>query len=344
MFKKCIQWILILGILFLSLTAYIIYRQIYHKQGSAVSKITVQVAPGESVSDLAQHLEEQDIISSSRLFKLYLKYTGLDKNIQSGSFELVPPFTIASVAQKFGSPESIERTITIIPGWDLYDMAEYFEKEGIASSSEFFALTGDPAQFGPWAYSTFAEYSLLKSKPQNVSLEGYLAPDTYRIYQNEKLESILKRLLSHREEQFTTEMLQEINRQGKTVHEILTLASVVEKEVKGDQERKKVADIFWRRISEDWGLQADSTVHYLSRREGDVFTRAHEREIDSLYNTYKYRGLPPGAISSPSLSSIMAVIYPEKNNYYYFLTSFDGEAKYARTLDEHNANVQKYLR
>ncbi len=344
MFKKYIQWILILGILFLSLTAYSMYRQIYHKQGSAVSKITIEVAPGESVTDLAHHLEEQNIISSSWIFKLYLKYTGVDKNIQSGSFELTPPFTIANVAQKFGSPQIQERTITIIPGWDLNDIAAYFEKENITTEKEFFALVGTPAQFGPWASSTFQEFSLLKTKPQNVSLEGYLAPNTYRIFKEEKIESIIKRLIAQQEKNFTVEMLEEINRQGKSVHEILTMASVIEREVKGDMDRKKVSDLFWRRIEAGWGLQADSTVHYLVEREGDVFTRAHEREIDSLYNTYKYRGLPPGPIANPSVSSILAAIYPEKNDAWYFLTTFEGEVKYGRTLDEHNANVQKFLR
>lgn len=344
MLRKKITVLFFLLLMFFILAGIFFYRQVFVVTGEKNEKVFFEVAPGESVSTLSTRLKDAQIIRNVDFFKLYLKYSGLDKNIQSGSFELVPPFTIVSVAQKFGSPESLEQTITLIPGWDLNDLADYFEKEGIVSSSEFFVLTGTPAEFGPWASSTFAEYSLLKSKPQNVSLEGYLAPETYRIYQNESLESVLKRLLAQREKQFTVEMLEEINRQGKTIHEILTMASVIEREVKGDTERKKVSDLFWRRVDAGWGLQADSTVHYLTERKGDVFTKQKEREIDSLYNTYKYQGLPPGPISSPSLSSILAAIYPQKNDAWYFLTTFEGEVKYGRTLDEHNANVQKYLR
>ncbi len=344
MLRKKLSVLFFLLLMFCVLAGIVLYRQIFVVTGEKNEKVFFEVPAGESVSTLSTRLKDAEIIQSVDLFKLYLKYSGLDKNIQSGSFELVPPFTIASVAKKFGSPQIQEKTITLIPGWDLNDFADYFKKESMASTSQFFALTGTPAQFGPWASSTFAEYSLLAGKPQNVSLEGYLAPDTYRIFQDESIESILKRLLAEREEQFTPAMLEEINRQGKTVHEILTMASVIEREVKGDLDRKKVSDLFWRRVDAGWGLQADSTVHYLVEREGDVFTRAHEREIDSLYNTYKYKGLPPGPISSPSLSSIQAAMYPEKNDAWYFLTTFEGEVKYGRTLDEHNANVQKYLR
>jgi len=321
------------------------YREIFVATAQNVERITFEVKQGESVSVLAARLKKENIIRSPFMFKLYTRFKNIDTNIQSGVYVVQAPITLTKVAgELLYSGGAQERTITIIPGWDLRDMAEYFEKEGIASSTELYALTGNPGVFGAWASSTFQEFSLLKTKPQNVSLEGYFAPETYRIYKDESLENILKRLIAQREKEFTNEMLAEINRQGKTVHEILTLASIVEKEVKSDADRKKVADLFWRRINLGMGLQADSTVHYLSGREGDVFTKDHEREIDSLYNTYKYRDLPPGPISNPSLSSIMATIYPEKNDAFYFLTTSNGEVKYGRTLDEHNQNVYKFLR
>lgn len=321
------------------------YREIFVATAQNSQRITFEVKPGESVSSLAERLKQENIIRSPFMFKLYTRLKNIDTNIQSGFYVVNGPITITKVAgELLYSAGTAERTITLIPGWDLRDIAKYFEKEGIASSTELYRLAGNPGQFGPWASSTFQEYSVLKTKPQNVSLEGYFAPETYRIYKDESVESILKRLLSQREKEFTSEMLAEINTQGKTVHEILTLASIVEKEVKNDEDRKKVADLFWRRIKLGMGLQADSTVHYLSGREGDVFTKAEERQIDSLYNTYKYRDLPPGPIAAPSLSAIMAVIYPVKNDAFYFLTTSTGEVKYARTLDEHNANVYKFLR
>jgi UPF0755 protein len=128
------------------------------------------------------------------------------------------------------------------------------------------------------------------------------------------------------------------------VNQFLTLASIVEKETRHDIDRPIVADILARRLQRGWALQVDSSVHYAVDRSGDIFTTAKERESDSYWNTYKYPGLPPGPISSPSLESIRAVLYPQANDYWYFLSDTNGSMHYAKTLEEHNRNVYKYLR
>lgn len=344
MIKKSIQFIFLFILLGIALSTFYIYRQLMVVVGERTDKIAFEVKTGESASTLATHLKENQIIKSSFFFKLYLKQKGLDKKIQSGIFQMEPPFTIPRVASALSAPENNERSITLIPGWDLRDIAKYFvEEKIIINEKELFDLTGNVGKYENVTSSLTEKFSILVNKP-DVSIEGYLAPETYRIYKNEKIEDVLSRLVNQRQKEFTVQMLEDIQKQGKTVHEILTLASIVEKEVKTPEDRKKVADLFWRRVEIGMGLQADSTVHYLSGREGDVFTKAKERQIDSLYNTYKYRGLPPGPISNPSVSSIMATIYPEKNDAWYFLTTTEGEVKYGKTLDEHNANVQKYLR
>ncbi len=339
-FKICstLFLVIILGIVFFA------YHQVYKKEIFVGESISFEVMKGESVNAVSQRLEQEKIISNANFFKLYIRYKGLDTKIQSGLFHLSRPFTLAHIANNLADAQSIERSITIVPGWDLRDIAEYFETQGIASSTEFFAIVGMPAKFQAPTSLFEKDFSVLTSKPKNVSLEGYFAPETYRIFQNENLESVLRRLIDQTEKEFSVEMLQKIQSEKKSVHEILTLASIVEKEVKTLEDKKKVADIFWRRMSAGWGLQADSTVHYLSGREGDVFTKAQERQIDSLWNTYKYRGLPPGPIGAPSKESIEAVLFSTPNDAWYFLTTADGEVKYGRTLAEQNANVQKYLR
>lgn len=347
MIKKSIQFIFLFLILATALSTFYIYRQLVVVQGERTDKIAFEVKDGESASILATHLKENQIIKSPFFFKLYLKHKGLDKKIQSGIFQMEPPFTIPRVASALASPENNERSITIIPGWDLRDIAEYFIEEKIITSTEqFYSLVGKPANNLQFDYLNpyEEEFYFFDDKPRSVSLEGYLAPETYRIYKNEDLPSIVHRLIAQTDKEFTPQMQEDIQKRQLSVPEILTMASIVEKEVKTPEDRKKVADLFWRRVEAGMGLQADSTVHYLSGREGDVFTKAQERQIDSLYNTYKYRGLPPGPIANPSVSSIMAAIYPEKNDAWYFLTTLEGEVKYGRTLDEHNANVAKYLR
>lgn len=344
--KKSIIFIFFATLIFFAFGIFYFYRQIFIAVGERTEKLSFEIKDGESAVALATRLKEQKIIKSEFFFKLYLKQKGLDKKIQSGIFSLTVPFTIPHVALSLSSPEKNERSITIIPGWDLRDIAEYFEKEGIASQKEFFELVGVPAEFQNVSFSTpfDTEFSLLHGRPNRLSLEGYLSPETIQIFKNEKLESIVHRLLSQREKELNVQLLEDIKKNGHTVHEILTLASIIEKEVRTPEDRKKVSDLFWRRIEAGMGLQADSTVHYLSGREGDVFTKAKERQIDSLFNTYKYRGLPPGPISNPSVSSIEAAIYPEKNDAWFFLTTSDGTVIYSKTLDEHNMNVAKYLR
>lgn len=347
MIKKSIQLFFFVSVLSLTLSIFYIYRQLIVVTGERTEKISFEIKSGESASTLAQRLKENSIIKSDFFFKLYLKHRGLDKKIQAGIFQIEPPFTIPRVAAALASPENNERIITIIPGWDLRDIAEYFIKERlVGSTSDFYALVGKPAnnlQFD-FVNQYDGEFYFFDDKSPSVSLEGYLAPETYRIYKNEELQSIVHRLIAQTNKEFTPEMQQEIQKRQLSVPEILTMASIIEKEVKTPEDRKMVSDLFWRRVNAGMGLQADSTVHYLSGREGDVFTKAKERQIDSLYNTYKYRGLPPGPISNPSVSSIMAALYPEKNDYWYFLTTHEGEVKYAKTLEEHNANVARYLR
>lgn len=250
-----------------------------------------------------------------------------------------------------------EREITIIPGWDVRDVARYFVKEGLVSDAEgfFTQVVGVPAyEYSltrqlPSLFQELDVYSpkikVMADKPWFLSLEGYLAPDTYRIYKDAGIQDIIKKLLEHRDSQFTEKMYVDIKNSDRTVHEVLTIASILEKEVKTKEDKAKVADIFWRRHDVNMGLQADSTVHYAVNKEGDVFTTAQDRASKNPWNTYKYPGLPPGPISSPGLESIMAAIYPEKNDYWYFLTTLDtGEVKYARTLAEHNENVRKFLK
>jgi len=343
MIVKSIRFLFLLLIALVALSVFFIRQNIF-SSSPWKEKITLEIKEGETVAGLAKKLKDQNVIKSDFLFKQYVKWKGIDTQIKTGLFEIEPPLTIAKIVEALRTEGKSERSITLIPGWDLRDMAEYFEKEQITTTTDFYALVGEPAKFTTVSSTVFEEFSLLKSKPKNVSLEGYLSPETYRIYKNEKVEDVVKRLLAQRQKEFTLQMLQDIQASGRTVHEVLTLASIIEKEVKLPEDRKKVADLFLRRIEMNWGLQADSTVHYLSGREGDVFTKAGERQTDSLWNTYKYRDLPPGPISNPSLNSILAAIYPEKNDFFYFLTTVEGEVKYAKTLEEHTANVNKYLR
>ncbi|MEK7643736.1 MAG: endolytic transglycosylase MltG, partial [Patescibacteria group bacterium] len=304
----------------------------------------------------AERLEVSGVIRNSWIFRKYLVWKGMDKKINIGTFKVDKPVTVARIAEVLAEPGVTERTITIIPGWDLRDLADYFATERLIGKADFFTeVVGVPAH----EYSLTRQlpsfiqeldiYSpkirVMADKPWFLSLEGYLAPDTYRIYKNAGIEDTIKKLLEQRDRQFTDKMYADISAAGRSVHEMLTMASILEREVRSPGDKAKVADIFWRRHDAGMGLQADSTVHYAVGKKGDVFTTAEDRDSLNSWNTYKYPKLPPGPISNPGIESIMAAIYSEKNDYWYFLTTLDtGEVKYARTLAEQNANAAKFLK
>lgn len=264
----------------------------------------------------------------------------------------------ASAGKKFE-----EVKVTIIEGWTNAEIFAALEKAGLGTVVDFEKAEKEIDR---------SQYAFLDTAPSKVDLEGYFFPDTYRIAKNATPIEILETLLDNFKTRFGQvqaeahykdgyyiipgfELLHLKNRvaPGLTLHEVVTLAAIIEKETgrKGEtatsdrllEERKTVAGIFLNRLSIGQALQSDATINYITKSGRSSSTLA-DTEIDSPYNTYKYAGLPPGPIGSPSLSSLSAILAPIKTNYFYFLHSTSGEIYYARTFDEHVANKNKYLR
>ena len=210
-------------------------------------------------------------------------------------------------------PPRPEVTITIIPGWDLKRTAIYLAGKGFTTSTKL-----------------------------SADLEGYLSPNTYRVYKDASLKDIVNKLKTAREEEFKQFDASVWQKSGMTEREVLTLASIVEKEANTKEDMAMVADVFLRRLEENWALQSCATVNYITGKN-DPGVNLVDKKIDSPYNTYKYPGLPPGPICNPGLDAIRAVLYPTKSDYNYFMTGDDGVMRYAKTLGEHNENVAKYL-
>ena len=213
-------------------------------------------------------------------------------------------------------------------------MADYLTKNSL-SGDEFMTLSK-----GKSAWQT--DYEFLTDAPESASLEGYIFPDTYYIDSQKGVETLIIKSLNNFDQKLSEDIRQEISNQGKTIFEVITLASIVEREVPSLSDKKKVADIFLKRLSADIGLQSDATINYITGK-GLTQPSYADLQIDSPYNTYKYRGLPPGPIANPGFDSIIAVVYPASNPYYYFLTTKDGEVIYSRTYEEHLDNKEKYL-
>lgn len=240
-----------------------------------------------------------------------------------------------------------ENTVQIIEGWTNQDIANYFEKNSQWRATDVLRIINSASSTSVYA----KEFDFLNQKTATKNLEGYLFPDTYRIYASSTVDDLVIKMLDNFNHKLTAQMREDIKAQGKTISQIVIMASIIEKEApfNGDNNETKiraakiVSGIFWNRINNHQALQSDATLSYVfqdkkSSHEGS------ELNNSSLYNTYKYRGLPPGPICNPGLLSLEAAIYPTDSNYNYFLTASDGRIYYAKTYEEHLKNKNKYLK
>lgn len=343
----------ILFVIILVLIAYFgidAYSDTYRGQDLSDREVSFTISQGEGTASVIDRLKQQEIIESTLLFRSYLKSKGLDTSLIAGNYSLNPSHAISEIAAKITSgdvDDSISR-FTIKEGWDIFDIANEFELRGIAQREELMELIGFPAHHyqqddsipQPTDFSN--EYPILSARPEYLSYEGYIFPDTYFIDIEAGVEPLVKKAFENLENKITDEMLADIKKQGKTLHEILTLASVIEKEApKGDY--AKVAGVFYNRLRDGIALQSDATVNYVTGKQTDRPTY-EDIEVDNLYNTYEYPGLPPGPISNPGIEAIRAAIYPESHNYYYFLNPpGGGKLYYAETFEGHKRNRELYL-
>ncbi len=345
LFRKGFSLLSLLVIFF----AIFLYRMFFTTPLDTNESISFTIEQGESVAALATRLEEAGLIRSATWFSRYIQLKGIDTKIQAGTIAIEPPITFAHIADALlKQTAKQEKEITLLPGWDNRDIATYLSEQGLGTSDDILDYIGKSAvdyRKNGFNKQDFSDHAFIAAAPDYATLEGYLAPDTYRIFHDATLSEVIKKLLDERSTQLPIDLIAAINESGRTVHEVMIIASLLEREVRSPKDKALVADIFWRRLDTGWALQADSTVHYLTNKSGDVFTTASDRNVDSPWNTYKYPGLPLGPIANPSPESIQAAVFPEKNDYWYFLTTLDtGEVHYGKTLDEHNANVARYLR
>lgn len=346
--KKFFWLVIILIIIFI--IAGWLFKVVFVSQGGSGEIKTFIIEPGQGVNTISNKLKDNNLLDSSFVFEALLWLKKSESKIQAGEYELQDTFSINNLINALITGKAVinERNIKILEGWNLRDIGFYLENEGIVKAEELWDLVGYPAidhdlaadLNRPKDYS--ADYEFLKEKPKNLSYEGYLFPDTYRIFKDATVEDIVIKMFNNFDKKITSQMLGEIDNQGKTLYEILILASIIEKEGDTIENKKKVAGVYYNRLKLGMALQADPTVNYVTGKSTDR-PSLDDIESDNLYNTYKYPGLPPGPITNPGLDSIMAVIYPDQNNYYYFINTPDGEMIFAETFEQHKRNRQIYF-
>ncbi len=311
-------------------------------------QVNFLIEPGQGVNGIAADLFSQEFIKSKFYFKAYVWFKGWEKELKAGEYVLNRSMNIREVAGMLsGGGADHEAVLTFIEGWNTREMGQYLESMGMFQSEELLEVAGFPGVYYgevqdlPLPKDFSNEYAFLKDKPKLYGLEGYLFPDTYRIYKDASIEDIVRKMLNNFDKKLTLKMRAEIKNQSRTIYEIITLASIIEKEVGRPEDMKMISDIFHKRLKKGIGLQSDATINFVTKK-GVTRPSAADLKVESLYNTYKYRGLPPGPICNPGLAAIEAAIYPMANDYYYFLTTPEGEVIYSLTYDEHLDNKYKY--
>jgi len=321
----------LLSIVFYSL--FFIWQGIYLPRTlGSQEEVVFSIQKGDKGKEIAFNLEKEGLIKWSFLFRLYTTLTGDSKKLQAGEYLLSPSMTIPEIAQKIVSGETLQIKITIPEGFTIKQI-----------ENELSLKLQRPVLCQFLAKEFKNEFDFLKDVPDEANLEGFLFPDTYYFSIGVRDKEICKKFLKNFDQKLKPELKEEISWQGKTIFEIMTMASMIEKEVKTLEDKKLVSGILWERLEQGMSLQVDATISYITGKR-TVKILLEDLQIDSPYNTYKYKGLPLGPISNPGLDSIVAAIYPEESEFWYYLSMPEGETIFSKTLTEHNIAKAKYLK
>lgn len=309
------------------------------------------IKKGETVYTVSKKLQDEGFIRDNFYFRLYVwprRYQNKEI-VRVGTYKLSPSMRLSDIVGIImGTKISLEDNFTVPEGWRMSQVADIFAEFKVKYSEnpedKKDALKKYKKEFVDAAQdSSLFKYDSLSDRPDDLGLEGYLFPDTYRVYRNVSAKDLIQKMLKNFDKKLGSDLRKEIKRQNKTIFETITLASIVQKEVTGEEDMKKVAGVYLNRLKIGKNLESDVTITYITEKK-DPQPTTKDTRLDSPYNTYLYSGLPKGPVSNPGLTAIVAAIYPAKHDYLYFITRLDtGEAIFSKDPDEHMENSEKYL-
>jgi UPF0755 protein len=300
-------------------------------KGYAAAEQLVDIPQGSATSDIGRRLVESGVVRDLFIFRAAMWWTARSRSLKAGEYRFAQPMSASQVVDKLARGEVHARRITFPEGLTILDMAKIYEQRGFGPASEFVAAAGNAA--------------LIRGvDPQAPDLEGYLYPETYAIPRGTPASKLIALMVDRFHAAYTDDLQAQAQAQGLSARQVVTLASLVEKETAQDHERSLVAAVYRNRMKLGMGMQADPTVIYALQKAGryDGNIRRADLQFDSPYNTYKYAGLPPGPIASPRRASLEAALAPADVPYIYFVSRNDGTHVFASTLAEHNRNVREF--
>ena len=294
-------------------------------------RVKFKVKEGMDAAEIARRLEKEGLIDSGFKFRMLAKWGGYEDKLKVGSYNLNTAMTYDEIFQKLlaGEPEVIQ--FTIPEGFGVRDIAKRLEETGLVDREEFLKKA---EKFVPYDYV---------EKRSNVFYycEGFLFPDTYEVENDVEVDDILKLMAENFDYRLNKKMRERAKEEGLSIYDLITLASIVEKEVRYPEDRPIVAQVFFKRLKLDMPLQTDASLQYLMDTPKEDVSIA-DTKIDSPYNTYQHKGLTPGPIANPGLESINAVLYPADTNYLYFVADRSGHNHYSDNYEEHLKLVNQY--
>jgi UPF0755 protein len=309
-------------------------------RGYAGTEKLVDVAPGTGAGRILEQLRREGVLASPLVARAYLVYVLKNRPLQAGEYRFAGPMTFPEVLRKLIRGDVVSRAVTVVEGFTLEDIAAQLAQAGAGSREAFLERMRSPAM-------------IADLDPAASDLEGYLFPETYRFRVGTSEAEIVATMVKVFRSKFERHVRPLLAGVGgvaaggtPSVREVVTLASIVEKEARASAERPVIAGVYRNRLQRHMGLDADPTVIFALRRAGrwDGTIHHDDLRVDSPYNTYRYAGLPPGPICSPGLASLEAAARPAEVPYLYFVSRNDGTHVFASTLEEQNRNVDVWQR
>lgn len=328
---------------FLALNA----EELQNAAGAASEKVEFYIEPGQTAETIAGNLVRVGLLTDVELFVRYVQYIGLDDQLDVGKYRLSADMTVPDLADTLSQAGVVEVELSFLNGWRIAEMVEYLS---VVRPAEI-----DPTEFAGIADGriphNLSSFGFLESKPSDMSLEGYLFPGRYVIPVDADASLLIDMMLSRFGQEVSDQLVQSFGRNGLSVHDAVTLASVIEKETKVNVEKPLMASVYSNRLIDGMMLQADPTVQYVIGHDAgsDSWWKSPLQEadlrIDSPYNTYLYHGLPPGPITNPALASLQAVATPADTDFLFFVADCNsdvaGSHAFSHTFEEHLVKVNQ---
>lgn len=294
-------------------------------------RINVKIREGISTAEIAERLAEKGIIDSSLRFRLLARFYGYDDKFRPGAYTFAANMSDEEVFQKLLTGEKKTVRFTVPEGFGIKEIAERLYNLDLVDKEDFLKAAAD---FAPYDY-------MRKRKNVFFASEGFLFPDTYNVESDIDINEILELMAANFDDRLTPTMRVQAEKMGLSIYDLITLASLVEREVRYPEDRAIVAQVLLKRLKLNMPLQTDATLQYLMDTPKEDVSIA-DTQVDSPYNTYQHTGLPPGPIANPGMASIMAVLHPAETDYLYFVADRQGHNHYAYTYEEHLNLVNQY--